>query len=717
VVLVSIDTLRSDRLPAYGYRGVATPAIDALRHDAILFERAYSHTPLTLPSHTTMLSGLLPERHGIRDNAGYRFDAAAIPTVPSLLRAKGYRTGAAVSSFVLNAGSGLGAAFEHYDDREPGSEDQQRTGELTLQRALDWLRQDTGKPFFLFLHLYEPHTPYTPPEPFASRYADPYDGEIATADALVGKLVAELQRLGLYDRSIVVLLSDHGEGLGEHGEMEHGFFLYRETLQVPLLLKLPGSARGGTAVAAPAQLLDLAPTLLAATGADAPEGLEGTDLLRLDEPDAPARRIYSETFFPRLHYGWSELTSLVEGRWHYIHGATPELFDVVADPGETRNVMAEQRRALAGLRDAIRGYDVTLAPPGQVDAETARKLAALGYTGTSVRVTGGDLPDPRTKRHVLRQLQEAEKALKADRCPDVVPIVERVLADTPAMVDGWTLLAGCHNRMQDHESALAAYQRALELTGGAPYLALHVGRQLLALGRLDEAAEHAEIARAIEPREADGLLAEVALERGALDEALRLLRGDAKVPPTYRRDLGMALSEKGRVAESIEVLQPLAAGGMEPSSANALAIALSEAGRQGEAAAVARRVVESDPGNARAHEILGIVALREGRAAEARSELEKALELNRQLPNAWNTLGVALYELEGPAAALAAWQQAVALEPQRHETLYNIGLVAAQIGRRAEARQALRRFVSTAPPERYAADIGKAQQLLRELGG
>ncbi|MCI0549219.1 MAG: sulfatase, partial [Candidatus Rokubacteria bacterium] len=256
VVLVSIDTLRADHLPAYGYAGVKTPHIDRFRRDAILYERAWSHAPLTLPAHVSLLTGLLPFEHGVRDNLGYRLDPGAHTTLAALLRGKGYATGGFVSAHALRGGTGLAEAFDVYDDHmvAPGGGGMealgrvQRRGEETLALARAWLAGVESRPFLLFLHLYEPHAPYEPPEPFRSATALPYDGEIAKSDEIVGGLLDELRRSGVYDRALVVLLSDHGEGLGEHGEDEHGILLYRWALHVPLLVKLPGAARAGTTV-------------------------------------------------------------------------------------------------------------------------------------------------------------------------------------------------------------------------------------------------------------------------------------------------------------------------------------------------------------------------------------------------------------------------------------------------------------------------------------
>ena len=277
VIIVSIDTLRSDRLPAYGYDGVETPAIDAFRRDAILFERAYSPAPLTLPSHVSLFSGQLPTTTGIRDNSGYRLDEGYAPYLPRLLSQAGYATGGAVSAFVLREATGVGQGFELWEDEiesEGGIvlEVPERSGRETLDAVRPWLRSKAGERFFLFFHLYEPHSPYAPEEPFRSRYDDPYDGEVATADAIFGALLDEIRTLGVYDEALVLLLSDHGEGLGDHGEQGHGVFVYRETIQIPMLLKLPGSERAGESVSAPVQLIDVLPTIASRVGMESGVG-------------------------------------------------------------------------------------------------------------------------------------------------------------------------------------------------------------------------------------------------------------------------------------------------------------------------------------------------------------------------------------------------------------------------------------------------------------
>src|ERR1700674_1346414 len=617
IVLISIDTLRPDHLPAYGYRGVATPAVDALRRDALLFERVYCHYPMTLPSHVSLLTGELPPVHGVRDNSGFPFDSSRHSFLPRLLKQAGYDTGAVVSASVLAAGTGLAAGFDVYDDRMPAARglgvEAKRPGTESVRAALDWVRgRAAGHPFFLFLHLYEPHAPYDPPEPFASRYrASPYDGAIAAADAAVGELLRELGRMGIYDRAVVMLLSDHGEGLGEHGEQQHGMYLYRATLQVPLLLKLPGSRLGGGSVTAPAQLIDVTPTLARLAGAPVPPGLAGENLLEVGGvatgaagAAADARPIYAETLGPRLPFGWSELPSLIEGRLHLQDGPEPELFDLAADPGETRNRLAGERRAFAAMRQAIRGIYRPPAAPRPVDAETARQLAALGYVGATAGTPGtlgapgglgalpkGPLPDPRRRRAELETLDDAMAAIERGRWAAAAPLLPRLLAANPRMPDVQILLATTLERLGRNQEAADGYRRAVAAADGAPITALVAARALLQLGRIKEAGNLAKLARGAETAAVAALAVDLDLARGDLDAALRELRRGGKYPPgppgppgppaptgppgqtgaprppaapalaPQQRAVGMALAEAGRSEEALPLLEPLAGGG------------------------------------------------------------------------------------------------------------------------------------------------------------
>ena len=408
--LIVVDTLRSDHLPFYGYSGVETPALSALRQEAILFERAYSHVPLTLPSHASLLTGTLPAVHGVLDNGGYRLDPS-VPTLAEMLKRQGYATGGAVSSIVLSGTTGISRGFDFYDDNiEPSSPGEsmgyvRRAGDETAGLLIQWLDGVKQTRVFGFLHLYEPHAPYEPKEPFRSRYANAYDGAVASADAIVGTFLEHLKAKGLYDRSLIVFLSDHGEGLGDHGEDEHGVFLYREDIQVPLLVKLPRRvgeekpALAGTSVPVPVQLIDVVPTIaktLSLPGFQPPpETLSIVDLAYGTRP--PERRILAETFFPKIRFGWSALRSLVDGHWQYIEAPRPEFYDLEKDPGERSNLVSEKPDPLRSMKVELERRKTAFKAPQSVDSEQAKKLASLGYLSMTSS-TGGDRPRiPRTR--------------------------------------------------------------------------------------------------------------------------------------------------------------------------------------------------------------------------------------------------------------------------------------------------------------------------------
>ncbi len=496
IVLISVDTLRSDRLPIYGHGQVATPHIDALRGDGVLYERAYSHAPLTLPAHVSMFTGLLPAAHGVRNNIGYQLHGTKVRTLASVLRENGYRTGAAVSSYVLRAESGLANGFDVYDDDIPYSAtaataENQRAGSETVKRAQSFLQSAGAAPAFLFFHIYEPHAPYTPPEPFRSRYSDPYDGEIAASDAIVGELIATLKTAGLYDEALIVFTSDHGEALWEHGEEQHGILLYREVLQVPMVIKLPGSERAGSTIAQPFALSDVFHTVLDAAGIVRRKG------------EAP-RPIYAETFYPRIHLGWSELRSMIDGRYHYIESSNPELYDLERDPKETTNLVATERRIAAAMRRelaAIPAGDVAL---GAIDPEAAKKLAALGYIGTPQN-RSGPLPNPREEIHVLRDLKAAFQLAAQNRTEEAIASLRALLKANPKLTDastrlGEVLLASGRPReaVEVYKSAMANAERfSTDLAMALAVAQRAAGQYEDALETLDHAgsAEGADFAR------------------------------------------------------------------------------------------------------------------------------------------------------------------------------------------------------------------------------
>jgi arylsulfatase A-like enzyme/tetratricopeptide (TPR) repeat protein len=641
IILISIDTLRSDHLPAYGYRGVETPNLDALRADSILFTHAYSHCPLTLPSHTTMLTGKLPADNGVRDNIGFEVDPK-IPTLAELLRKRGYATGAAVSAIVLRSETGISRGFDFWDDdidvdtRFLSISRAQRSGEETRAIAERWIGQHEARPFFFFFHLYEPHTPYEPAEPFRSRYGATYDGEIATSDAIVGRFIAFLKAQGIYDRALILLVSDHGEGLGDHGEDEHGILLYREAIQVPLLVKLPSSERKATTVDRPVGLVDVFPTIAEAGGVEvAAKGTAGLSLLT--SRVAAERTVYSETWYPRFHYGWSDLHSLVRGNDHYIHGPKPALFDLAADPREEVNRIAGDRRTYVSLRTAIEPLIRQAAAPSKIDSEQARKLAALGYIGSTVATTPGEmLPDPHEHIGTSTRIREGFRLFQAHKYEGALPIFQQLLRENPKMLDIWSIEARSLAEMGRMEEAVAAAREALRLSPGSSNLAIMIANFSMKLHRLDDAQRHAELALADDPGQAHHLLAQVWLERNDFARAT----AEANLSMGEKRDKVIALMMLGQIAK--------AEGHLEDALAHfdeALAVlrarhhspvpdldylrgdTLARMGRAAEAEEALRRGIAEFPNDPQAYKNLILLYATEGKNEEATRlvfDLEKA---------------------------------------------------------------------------------------------
>jgi arylsulfatase A-like enzyme/Tfp pilus assembly protein PilF len=548
IIIISIDTLRSDHLPAYGYTKIETPAIDRFRKDAVLFERAYSHCPLTLVSHASVFTGLLPAEHGIRDNLGYNLNPK-VPTIAEFLKSKGYATGGAVSALVLRGETGIKRGFDFWDDSIDFDMNAlsigraQRGGEETRQIAEKWIGEHKSVPFFFFFHIYEPHTPYEPPDQFRSKYGNTYDGEVAAADDVVGKFVAYLREQGVYDKATIILMSDHGEGLGDHGEDEHGILLYRETLQVPLIVKFSRSAQKGMSVSKPVQLIDIYPTI---AGAFDVVKSEGISLARIAHGEAGGERdIYSETYYPRLHFGWSDMHSIIAGPNHYIHSAKPELYDIVADPVESKNVLLEKRREYIALRERIQPFIHAATAPAAVDDEQKQQLLALGYVGSSVTtLSDAVLPDPKENIGKANLIGKAFYAFKQQQYPEALRITVNLLRDNPNMLDIWSLQTRILERLGRTEEAIAAGKQGLRLDPGSTSLAIAVANLSLHSGHLDDAESHAKLALKSTPAEAHRVLTEIALERKDWPRA----RQEALAAGSQNRDAPLSQLLLGRVA-------------------------------------------------------------------------------------------------------------------------------------------------------------------------
>lgn len=634
VILISIDTLRSDHLPAYGYQGVQTPNIDAFRRDAILFERAYAHVPLTLPSHVSLLTGLLPPEHGVRDNLGFALDPEKHATLPRLLRSRGYATGAAVSAYVLRSGTGLGALFDRYDDSLEGAAGQQigaqqRPGGETVETALQWIDQQRGRPFFFFLHLFEPHSPYE----------GSYDQEIARVDAIAGTFLSALKQSGLYERSLIVLLSDHGEGLHDHGEAEHGIFVYREALQVPLMIKLPQQQRANETRKEVARLVDVFPTIARLAGVPPPSGLPGRSLLHRLSTNQSAE-VYAETMYPRLHLGWSDLRSLIDGNLHYIEAPSAELYDLANDPRETRNILRGRRREFARLRERMSGYPRGATAAAPVDPEEMKKLAALGYLSSPAAAGDGPLPDPKSSLPQLETYKRASELARTGERARAIAELESLVKANPRFSEAHTLLAHTLAAAGRTGDAIAAYRRNLQLNPQlAPGLGLALAALYLEQNQLDEAAAHARLGEKTNPARASLLLGRVELARNnpraALQYATAATQSDAE--RVEARVLIAQIHVRNR--EAPRALEMLAEAEKEAQGRGVSAVpllefvrgdALARLNRLPEAEAAFRKAVQQFPGDRETYASLAAVCLMQGKRDDARRAME---QLARERPS------------------------------------------------------------------------------------
>ena len=607
VVFITIDTLRPDHLGCYGDKQIGTPNIDTLAADGTRFERAYTAVPVTLPSHTVIFTGTYPTLSGVHDFAANKLSPTQA-TLASVLKENGYATAAVIGSAVLDSRFGLNHGFDFYYDhfdfnrlQESNLDEMERPGDIVADVTLDWLSKNYQKKFFLWMHLYDPHYPYRPPPPYSEQYKDrPYDGEIAFADAQVGRLIEFLKNKGLYQNTLIILSGDHGESLGEHGEKTHGFFIYNATLHVPLIIHLPGDMHART-VQNLVNLADIMPTVLAALNIQLPAHVQGQSLLPIISPkkEDNARSLYAETFLPRLHFNWSELRGVETETYHFIDAPKPELYDLRKDPGETHNLFAEKKAVTEEMRvrlaKLIQQYTAgqELAEKTGLDPALMERLKSLGYAGFSGGSNSGAnihaLPDPKDRIQTYELFSDAmadsqhgqyaqsiEKlniALKTD--PDSVPAhylqglnyyrthefpksvaeLERVLQLSPDYALAAFQLGLAYVRVSNWDQAIQTLRRALELDSTNFAAAYDLGLSYLQKNMTGEAAAAFRQSVSIADGYAPGhrALGELLLSQGQLDEALAELHKAAELAPedaSTHSALARALAAKGLASEA-----------------------------------------------------------------------------------------------------------------------------------------------------------------------
>jgi arylsulfatase A-like enzyme/Tfp pilus assembly protein PilF len=670
ILLITIDTLRADALGAYG-GAAATPNIDRVAAAGIRFDVAHAHSVVTLPSHTSILTGLYPFAHGVRDNSGYRLKPG-LATLASRLRGRGYAAGAFVGAFPLDARFGLDAGFDLYDDRCGSAA---RPNELSMPErpaadvvaaASQWIGAQRGR-WFAWVHLFDPHAPYRPPPPFDRDYASsPYAGEVAAVDAALAPLLDAVRRRAR--PVLVIVTADHGEALGGHGEATHGLFAYEETLRVPLIVgATPLAPRAAPiATAVPARHIDIVPTVLDALGLPADAALPGRSLLAAVEhgDDHPVPS-YFEALTASLNRGWAPLTGIILGREKYIRLPIPELYDLAHDRGEARNLLpaaASRARVLDSLLTRL-----AEAAPGSAgtsgvssgrlseSAETRQRLEALGY------VSGGrdalaeqrrwtEVDDPKRLIGLDQQIQRAVEEYQRGAVEDARATFESVLGQRPTMATPYQHLA-------------FTWWEA-----GQPAAAIDT-----------------------------------------LERAVRSGAGTTEV----KSQLGIYLAEGGRPREAIALLRDATSADPADLDAwNGLAIALARGQQQAEAAGMLASIAASHPTHAPTFENLGTVLLSQGRLEAARDAFRRALALDPRLPVALNGLGVVELRSGRREEAIASWRRVIALDPRQTDALYNLGVALMNAGDAAGARVYLEQFAASAPAAFYSEELRQVRSWL-----
>ncbi len=656
VLLITLDTVRADRLRCYGYSRIETPNIDQLSADGIRFESAYAHVPITLPSHAAILTGTYPMHNGVRDFTSSGLPLG-VPTLAEVLRDHGYRTAAFVSSFAVNSMWGLNRGFEVYDEGlgviSGGPRDPfmlVRRGDKTVDRLLEWLGNVGAQPFFAWLHLYDAHSPYRAPEPYRSRYAGrPYNGAIAFDDGQVGRVISRLREMGVYDRTLVVMVSDHGESLGEHGEAEHGFFIYNATLRVPLIIKLPGKTTKARVVSKPVATLDLAPTIAQVSNAKS-DSFQGSSLLRwIDQPGVASQEegIYAESLYPRNSFGWHELRAWITPDWKYIDAPQAELYELKRDPGERSNIIAGNPALAASFRGKLdefkRKFDARekSVSEAHLNPEVLEKLRSLGYVGykaTQPRdLPDAKLADPREKIVTFNRILRAADLTRLRKFAQADRLLSGLEEAEPGLYVVAFERAENYLAWQKPEQAVAEFQKALLRNPTFDQAALGLGRAHFLLGRHEPAASAFRLALQLNPR---NFLARLALGKlywreNRPEKAEPEMAAVVQAHPDFAEghaDYGIVLAKLRRYREAtLEIQNAIELGYRDAIGYNYLGIAYAELGRPQQAISAYEQAVKLNPGYTAAHLNLAQEYRKRGDRAKAQAHFQKVCELSDEL--------------------------------------------------------------------------------------
>ena len=695
LLFITLDTTRADHIGCYGYPQIKTPNIDGLAAEGVRFQNATAQCPLTLPSHSSMFTGSYPFFHGVRDNGGFYLEDDQV-TLAEVIRGAGWATSAFVGAFVLDSRWGINQGFDYYYDnfdfakyKKISLDSVQREGGEVIKAFFEWFDTNSPRKFFSWIHLYDPHTPYEPPEPFRTEYGvreyGLYDGEIAYADSLVGRVLERLREKGVLDRTVVVVVGDHGESLGEHHESSHGFFIYDATVSVPMIIRIPSSVVRGKTVSAQVENIDLMPTICDLLGVPVPASVQGRSLIPLiaGEEQADLREAYSESYYPRYHYGWSELKSLRSSKYKFIQAPRPELYDLSLDPREKNNLFGQEGalgekfvQRLKKLEEELSRKGIEDKGPQELDGDSREKLMALGYiggftSGAKLSQTG-NLGDPKDKIILYNKIKMAEGASSDREYEDALNLLDQVIKEDPGIMEARQVRANIYLQLDRPEEAAEECKEALKVDPDYNAAIFTLAQAYRKMGKFEEAIAGFERASQLDPRDAKPHvnLGEIFLDTKDLDRAIAQFEQAISIDPDHsslaHNNLGAALLEK-KIPDRAEqeILKAIELRPRIPDAHYNLGLLYEGRGDLNRAMEEYKKEIEIHPGAHPAHFNLALLYGKMGRFEEQVSELKEAIKADPRFARAYLFLAKAYLDMNmNFEEAIGLAKKGLELEPE-----------------------------------------------------
>lgn len=721
IILFTIDTLRADHLECYGYDKVKTPHINRLANEGILFEHNIVQVPLTLPSHSSILTGTYPLYHGVRDNGGFYLDESH-HTLAESLKNKGYATGAFVAAFVLDSRWGLDQGFDYYYDnfdltkyKKVSLDSVQRRGDEVLAEVYKWIENQAQQKFFAWIHLYDPHTPYDPPEPYKTEYRGRqfglYDGEIAYVDQLMGEFRDFMEEKNLFEKTLIIFTGDHGESLGEHKESAHGFFIYDSDIRVPLIIRFPEGKYAGHVVSNQVKSIDIMPTVLHLLDEEIPESVQGKSLLSLivEDEAQDERSAYSETYWPRYHYGWSELKSLRKGRYKFIDAPQPELYDILEDPGEVNNLVNkkaslghEMKRDLLALIEEYAAEGIEDVGPRNIDNDSLVKLQALGYVGSFLSKTKekeGKLADPKDKIELYNEIKLSQFLVTEERMDEAEIKIKDVLAKDPSVLEARYILGNIYSKQNKYDEAIEEFRKALEVDPDYYTALFGMAVTYKKAEMFDEAIVGFKRMIEMDPKDTKPFLhlGDIFHKKGLLEEAKNYLKSGIAIDPEspwFHNNLGATYLKMNMFSEAEQEIQKALSIERSVPLINAhfnLALLHEARGERDKAILEYEREQEISPFNGMPDFNLGLLYTKSKEMDKAIKEFESCIEKNEEYSDAYVFLAKA-YMDTGKALDEAEYmaKKGLALKPEPKTTIlahFILADIYNRLGRTNESRR------------------------------